>query len=237
MDVQPTVFIVDDDKLTHDAVRDLLRIMDLPCEIYTSGVDFLNAYDPSRPGCLVLEVKVPGLSGLQIQQYLASQEATLPLVFLSTQATVSIAVRAMRDGAVHFLEKPFRQHELWDAVQEAIQVDQERRRLWTQQRQIRERIAKLTPKQRDLMEMILEGKTNRAIASQFGLSVRTIELHRAKLMKHLEVKSLLELLRLEGLARNGHSHRADLERSLAVIGWPTVVPHPRYVGSLAKRIR
>src|SRR5579862_6606564 len=116
----PTLFVVDPDEAIQDSLRNLAGIMNLNCETYALGQDFLDAYDPSRSGCLILEIKVPGVNGLQIQQILAKRRATLPLIFLCNHSSVAIAVHAMRSGAFQFFEKPCRDDDLWRAVQEAI---------------------------------------------------------------------------------------------------------------------
>ena len=194
MKSEPTVFLIDADGPTRDAVRDLVYTMNLPCEAYTSGQEFLDAYAPSRPGCVVLEVRIPEVNGLEIQERLTAQGAIIPVVFLTAQATVSIAVRAMRAGAVHFLEKPFREHELWDAIQEAVVLDAERRRSTAERERIDGQLAELTPKERQVLEMLAEGKSKHTIASEVGVSVRTIEIHRNRAMKKLGLSSLIELL-------------------------------------------
>jgi FixJ family two-component response regulator len=202
---EPTVFLVDADAPTRDAVRDLVYTMNLPCEAYTSGRDFLEAFDPSRPGCIVLEVRIPDINGLQIQERLAAERAVIPLVFLTTQTTVSIAVRAMRLGAVHFMEKPFREHELWDTVQEAISLDARRRRAAERREMIEGRLARLTPKEQQVLGMIAEGKSKQTIAAEVGISVRTVELRRSRLMKKLGLGSLVELVVFALGASNGHA--------------------------------
>jgi len=205
MNNEPTVFLVDADGPTRDAVRDLAHTMNLPCEVYTSGQAFLDAYVPLRPGCVVLEVRIPDVNGLEIQQRLAAQGALIPVVFLSARAPVSIAVRAMRGGAVHFLEKPFREHELWDTIREAILLDAKRRRAAAEREALGEQLADLAPEERQVLEMIAEGKSKQTIASEAGVSVRTIELRRSRLMNKLGLGSLVELVVFGLTACNGHS--------------------------------
>ena len=205
MNNEPTVFLVDADGPTRDAVRDLVHTMNLPCEAYTSGRAFLDAYLPLRPGCVVLEVRIPDVNGLEIQQRLAAQGALIPVVFLTAQAPVSIAVRAMRGGALHFLEKPFREHELWDAIQEAVLLDAKRRRAAAEREALDEQLADLTPEERQVLEMIARGKSKQTIASEAGVSVRTIELRRSRLMNKLGLGSVVELVIFALTACNGHS--------------------------------
>jgi len=192
---EPTVFVVDSDAPTRDAVRDLAYTMNVACEAYGSGRDFVDAYDTSRPGCVVLEVRVPGMNGLDIQERLATQGAVIPFVFLTAQPTVSIAVRAMRAGAIHFLEKPFREHELWDTIREAIFLDAMRRQALAKRRELDDQLARLTPEEHHVLEMIAEGKSKHVVAAEVGVSVRTIELRRKHVMKKLGLGSVFQLVR------------------------------------------
>src|SRR6266567_1584161 len=178
---QPTVFLVDPDGLTRDAVKSLTNLMDLHCEAFGSGQEFLDALDPDRPGCVVMEIKVPGINGLQIQQRLRETGVIFPVIFISAGPSVSIAVHAMRAGALHFLEKPVRENDLWSAIQEAIQLDQRRRQVKLQQQEVDERVGTLTEKEQAVLEMIAEGLAKHSIADELGVSVRTIEHHRTQL--------------------------------------------------------
>ena len=205
MNNEPTVFVVDSDGATRDAVRDLAYTMNVPCEAYISGQEFLDAYDTSRPGCVVLEVRITDVSGLDILERLTTQGAVIPIVFLSAHASVSIAVRAMRAGATHFLEKPFREHELWDTIREAILLDAERRRALAKRRELDDQLAKLTPKQHQMLEMIAEGKSKQVVAAEAGVSLRTIEARRKHIMKKLGLDSTVELVHFALMACDGHS--------------------------------
>lgn len=204
MNDEPTVFLVDADRRTRDAVRDLLDTMNLPHEEYTSGQAFLDAYDPSRAGCVVLEVRIPDVNGLEIQDRLAARGASIPLVFLSAEAPVSIAVRAMRGGAVHFVEKPFRAHELWDAIREATLLDAKRRRAAAEREALDRRLADLAPEERRVLELIAAGKSKQAMAAEAGVSIRTIEVRRSRLMSKLALTSPVELVVFALTACNGH---------------------------------
>lgn len=198
---QPTVFVVDDDPRTREVVRDLTQMMNLGYESFNSGLDFVSSYDPSKPGCILLEIRAPGMTGMQVQEYLKGIGSVSPIIFLASRATVSIAVQAMRHGATHFVEKPFREHELWDVIQEAIQLDQRRRDARRKQDRLDARLGKLSERQRELMQMIAEGKTNREIAAKLGRCVRAIEKRRSELMIKLGTNSLLDLLHLALYAR------------------------------------
>lgn len=191
-----TVFVLDGDAASCEAVRRLVSAMNLHCEVYTSGQEFLEAYEESWRGCLVMELRVPGVSGLQVQRALRAKGTRLPVVFLVSHADVSIAVEAMRNGAIHFLEKPFRAHELWNAIQEAIDFDQEWHEDSGWQEALDRRLATLTAKERQVLELLGQGKSNHDIAATMGVSTRTVEVHRARLMQRLEVTSLKELMEI-----------------------------------------
>jgi len=217
MQNEAAVFVVDPDPATRDAVRSLVYTMNLQCEAYASGEAFFEAGVLARPGCAVLEVRVPGINGLDIQQQLTARGSTLPVIFLTSHATLSIAVRAMRAGAVHFLEKPFREHELWDAILEAITVDGQRRERAAQQQDCESRLSRLNVRDRWVLKMIAEGRSKKAIAEAMDVCVRTVELRRSQLMKKLELRSLSELVHFALTAAdapkentNGHQRSLDL---------------------------
>jgi FixJ family two-component response regulator len=208
MKSQAAVFVVDPDGPTRDAVCNLVALMNLRCRPYALGHEFLEAYSSAQAACLVSEVRIPDLNGFEIQKRLAARGSVTPIIFLTAQATVSIAVRAMRAGAFHFLEKPFREHELWDTIQEAILLDEQRRCVSTERRKLQSRLARLTPEERELLEMIAQGKPKKAIASQMDVCVRTIELRRSQLIKKLGVGSLMELVHFALVPCDGTLHRA-----------------------------
>ncbi len=209
MEMEPTVFVVDADGPSCDAVCELARMMSLQSERFASGEEFLEAYDNARPGCVVLDVKVPGINGLQVQQQLSEMADPPPVVFVSGHCEIYVAVRAMKAGAVSFLEKPFREHELWDAIQEAVALDRQQRAERAKHRALDHYIGVLTFKEHLVLELLSEGKSNRTIARELGISVRTVENRRAKLMKKLGIKSPTELLHLAILVSDGSSRRLD----------------------------
>ena len=205
MNSTPTVFVVDPDVSSRDVVRELVCTMNLLCEEFGSGQEFLDAYTATQPGCVVLEVKIPDVNGLEIQERLNSSGAAIPVVFLAARATLSIAVQAMRSGALHFLEKPLREYELWDTVQEAIRFDRERREARAQHGGMEQSLKRLTPKERKVLAMIAQGKPKREMASELGVCVRTVELRRSKLMEKIKVATQAELLRFALTASSGPS--------------------------------
>jgi FixJ family two-component response regulator len=192
----PTVFVVDGDPLAANSVAHLARTMNLGCECFTAGRAFLGQIDPARSGCVVLEVRVPDINGLEIQRQIATRGVALPVVFLSGHATVSIAVQAMRAGALHFLQKPAREHELWAALEEAVSRDARVRQQRLREAQCQERMAILTAADWRLFKMLLAGHLNREIASEWGISTRAIELRRSKLMRKLGIRTTREMVRL-----------------------------------------
>lgn len=193
---EPTIFIVDDDPAACRAFQALVESMDLQAEAYVSGQDFLDAYDPAQPGCLLLDVRMPGLSGLDLLKRLAEERIPPPVIAVSAHGDVPMAVRAMKAGALDFLEKPCREQELWEAIQEALKRDAENRRRVAGLARIQRRLARLTQGERDVLLRLVDGKSNKAIAGELGLSVRTIEVRRAKVMQKMKAQSLAELVRL-----------------------------------------
>jgi FixJ family two-component response regulator len=213
---EATIFVVDSDALTRASVCNLVRSMNLRFEGYVSGREFLEEYRPNRSGCLIAEVRIPDISGLEIQRQLASKEAPLPVIFLSAFATVPIVARAMQAGAVDFLEKPPRDQELWESIQEALHLDTVRRENLSSRQERRRRLSRLSLKERRVLSLLAEGKTRRSIASEMDLSVRTVELWRARAMKKLEIENHADLLRfaimtLETLRPCSDDASADLD--------------------------
>jgi len=200
MDTESIVYVVDEDPSIRDAVRAIAETLGLGCKQYSSGLRFLEEYNRTRPGCLVTELRMMAISGLQIQRRLLLDGGLIPVVFMAAQADIPTIVRAMRDGAVHFLEKPFRDQELWDAIQEAVELSRERVRKQVWRSKAASQIAGLTPKERQVLELIGQDKAKKTIASELGVCVRTIEIHRAKLMTKLEVETVPALKRVAEVA-------------------------------------
>lgn len=189
-----TVFLVDSDVATCNVVRDLASTMNLRCEVYASGDDFLAAYDTSRPGCVILGLRIPGAGGMQIQQFLNSDKNGHPVIFLTAHADLSIAVEAMRAGAVNFLLKPVHSGELWNSIEEAIALDGKRRRARAWHQKLADRLRSLTPREREVLCMIGQGKGTREIASSLEVSLRSVQKHRAGVARKLGASSLWELV-------------------------------------------
>jgi len=194
---RPTVFIVDDDQGIRRAMELLMRSVGLDYEIHHSGDDFLEHYSPERPGCLVLDIRMPGLGGLELQQRLSDMGSSLPIIFITGHGDVPMAVEAMQKGAVDFIQKPFREQELLDRVHDALAQDRERRSQRGQQQNIAARLDKLTRREREVMDLVVTGKPNKVIAYELGVSQRTVEIHRARVMEKMEARSLAELVRMQ----------------------------------------
>lgn len=191
-----TVYVVDDDEAVLKAVETAGKLLDCPVRGFSSANAFLAAFDPASPGCIVLDIKMPGMTGLELQRKLADEGSTIPIVMISGHADVRTAVEAMTLGATTLLEKPFRLDELLTHVRQALDRDAAGRAARGRRADARSRLAALTAKERETLDLIAAGKTNKEIAAAVGLSVRGIEDRRARLMKKAGVGSVAELVRL-----------------------------------------
>ncbi len=205
----PTVFVVDPDPVTGTMVKDMLQGHELTVEGYASGREFFAAYAGNRPGCLVLEQRIFDMSGLQIQRRLAEQNMRLPMVYVSSGLDVSTAVVLMRGGAINVLEKPLRSIELHDAIVEAVTADHNARRKEAAKLRVKESIAKLTRKERQLVGLVASAKSTKTIAAELRICSRAVELRRRGVMDKLGMTSSLELLRFAILAWQEYSHYLD----------------------------
>ncbi|MEO7774170.1 MAG: response regulator [Steroidobacteraceae bacterium] len=191
-----TVFIVDDDSGVRSAIRLLLRTVGIHSVPLASAQEFLDSPYPDHPGCLLLDIRMPGMSGLELQQQLNVRGAPMPLIFISGNADIPMAVEAMQRGAFDFLQKPFRDQELIDRVQRALRKDEDMRKSLQQKGRSRRRLESLTPREREVLELLVQGKQNKVMAAALDLSQRTIEIHRAHLMEKVGVQSVAELVRV-----------------------------------------
>jgi len=193
---EPTVFVVDDDDAVRRFLTGLIRSIDLTVEDYASAKDFLDAYEPGRPGCLLLDVRMPGMSGLELQRELAERSIELPVVILTGHGNVPVAVQAMKAGAVDFIEKPFNNELLLDRIQTAVArslvSDSERE----EHDKALHRFNTLTPRERQVFEQVIDGETNKSIAHRFTISEKTVEIHRASVMRKMRAKSLASLVQM-----------------------------------------
>lgn len=193
-----TVFVIDDDASVRDSIIQLLQSDDQAVQGFASGEDFLDHYEATRPGCIVLDVRMPGISGMTVLKQLSSRRVSLPAIVITAYPDVSLAVKAMRGGALDFLPKPFRPEALLRRVREAIRLSQRMLRQRIQFEDIDARISSLSDREWQVVELVVQGKANKVIAFQLGVTQKTIEFHRSKIMKKLRVRSLAELVRLVG---------------------------------------
>ena len=196
MEAEPTVFIIDDDPAVRQALTVLVRSMHLRAEAYESAQQFLDTFDSTRPGCLLLDVRMPGISGLELLERLCREDLRLPAIVMSAYGDVPMVVRAMKAGALNFLEKPCRDQQLWEAIQEALKWDAAHRHHVVFRVKALRRLQRLTPGEHDVLRLLIDGSSNKTIATELNVSVRTIEVRRAKLMKKMKAESLAELIRL-----------------------------------------
>jgi FixJ family two-component response regulator len=192
----PVVFIVDDDEDMRTVLTLLVSSVGYRSEAFASAEEFLAAARPDGPACLVLDVQMPGRSGLDLQREMAAAELELPIIFITGHGDIRMSVQAMKAGAVEFLPKPFRNQDLLDAIRAAVERDREARRLRAGDAALRERFERLTPREREVMALVVRGLLNKQIAGELGTSERTVKAHRAQVMKKMAAGSLAELIRM-----------------------------------------
>ena len=192
----PTVFVVDDDEAVRNSLRFLLKSVGLATRTLASSAEFLETYSPSQPGCLVLDVRMPGMSGLELQQQLNVRGAVIPVIFITGHGDIPMAVEAMQHGAFDFLQKPFRDQDLIDRIQRALAKDARNRSSLKEHDRIRQRFDSLTPREREVLTLMTRGKANKVMAAELGLSQRTVEIHRARVMEKSGAASLAQLVRM-----------------------------------------
>ncbi len=196
MKSEPTVFVVDDDKAVRRFLSGLIASIGLKVETFASAQELLDADEPNQPGCLLLDIRMPGMSGLELQRELALRNIRIPIIILTGHGDVQVAVHAMKEGAMDFIEKPFNNELLLDRIQkavaESVRVDTSR----IKRAEIAHRIDLLTPRERQVLDMVAAGEPNKAVARHFDISEKTIEIHRAKVMVKMQAKSLADLVRM-----------------------------------------
>jgi two-component system, LuxR family, response regulator FixJ len=191
-----TVFVVDDDDAVRSSLRLLLKSVGFSVALFASAQEFLAAYQTEHPGCLVLDIRMPGMSGLDLQRHLSLRGAIIPIVFITGHGDVPMAVDAMQHGAFDFLQKPFRDQDLIDRVQRAFEKDAGSRRALAEVGRIRERFESLTEREREVLALVTSGKANKVVAAELDVSPRTVEIHRARVMEKMEAPSLAALVRM-----------------------------------------
>jgi FixJ family two-component response regulator len=196
MDAEALVFVVDDDAPMRESLQNLLQSVGLRVEVFASAQEFLRSTRPDVPGCLVLDVRLPGLSGLELQQRLVEGDTAMPIIFITGHGDIPMTVQAMKAGAVEFLSKPFRDQALLDAIQQALARDRAAREQRALREELRRRYRALTPRERDVLAFVVTGLLNKQIAGQLGTSEASVKVHRQHVMAKMGAGSLAELVRM-----------------------------------------
>ena len=199
---EPTVFVVDDDPAMRNSLRWLIESVGLAVAAFATAEEFLERYDPSRHGCLVLDVRMPGMSGLDLQDALAQRRIDIPTIVITGHAEVAMAVRAVKAGAVDFIPKPFSDQLLLDRIRQALEQDRLDREARALETDVARRVSRLTQREGEVMNLIVAGKANKEVAAELGLSPKTVEVHRAHVMEKMQVASLADLVRIALIASN-----------------------------------
>jgi two-component system, LuxR family, response regulator FixJ len=194
--ITPTVFVVDDDSEVRSALKLLFESVGLPVICYASAVEYLERFDVSLPGCLVVDIRMPGMSGLDMQEKLKEFPLHPPVIIITGHGDVPMAVRAVQAGAVDFIEKPFRDQILLDSVHRAIEKDAEMRGEASRLSEIREHLNQLTPREREVLDLVVSGMRNKNISEQLGITLSTVEAHRSRVMEKMQADSLSHLMRM-----------------------------------------
>jgi FixJ family two-component response regulator len=193
---KPTVFVIDDDAAIRDALQSLISSMKLHVELFGSAAEFLQRERPDVPSCLVLDVRLPGISGLDFQKKLTEANHSIPVIFITGHGDIPMSVRAMKAGAVEFLTKPFRDQDLLDAIHVALERDRARRQQESEMIVLRERFESLTPREQEVLPLVVSGRLNKQIAAELGTSEITVKVHRASVMRKMQADSLPDLVKM-----------------------------------------
>jgi len=196
MHPEATVFVVDDDKAVRESLQRLMESVGLAVEAYPDAQAFLDGYNRTRPGCLLLDVRMPGMSGLELQEKLAGEGYGIPVIIISAHGNVEKAVRAMKTGAIDFIKKPYKGKLLLDRIRQALELDAQLRLEDAERAEVAARLEHLTPREHEVMSLLVAGKYPKQIASELGLSRKTVDVHRSHIMMKMQVDSLVELARL-----------------------------------------
>src|SRR5437899_3041651 len=210
-EAEPTVFVVDDDADLRESLGWLFESAGLRVKSYSTAQEFLTDYKPEEPGCLLLDVRMPGLSGLDLQEELRRRGVPPPIIIMTGHARVPMAVRALKGGAIDFIQKPFSDQELLERIRQAIDLDRGTRQMRTEAAKFAALLTHLTPREREVMGLVIAGKPNKIIAADLGISPKTVEIHRGRVMEKLKVESGAELVRLDLLHRANRAEGVDSE--------------------------
>ncbi len=191
-----TVFVVDDDEAIRDSLNMLLKSVGLNATTFSSGDEFLEAYDSGWAGCILLDIRMPGTSGMEVQKRLAESGCSLPIIFITGQGDIPMAVEAMHVGAFDFIQKPFRDQDLLDRIDQALAAREEQEQQSARKKTIQKQLQTLTPREQEVMQLVVRGAANKVIAMDLGVSQRTVEIHRARVMEKMRARSLAELVRM-----------------------------------------
>jgi len=192
----PVVYVVDDDEAVRDSLKLLLESVDLPCQTFGSAMEFLESHDAEQHSCLVADIRMPGMSGLDLQAELNRRASTIPILFITGHGDVPMAVDAMKSGALDFIQKPFRDQDLLDRIHQALERDDRSREDNRETAELRGRAARLTARETEVMHRVVKGQANKVIALDLGVSQRTVEIHRARVMQKMGARSLADLVRM-----------------------------------------
>lgn len=201
--MEPQVFVIDDDQAVRESLGLLLKSMGQRARLFDSAQAFLDQFTPDMNGCIVLDIRMPGMSGVELQQRLKAMRCTVPVIFVTGHGDVPMAVEAMLNGAFDFIQKPFRDQELLDRINQALTWDTEHRSEEERRRSVQERFGSLTPREREVLDCVVRGLANKVIAMDLDLSQRTVEIHRARVMEKMGARSLAELVRMSLLINEG----------------------------------
>lgn len=196
MTKQPIVFVVDDDQAMRNSLKWLIESVGMKVETYVSADEFIRNYYPGRAGCLLLDVRMPGMSGLELQEHFVKHQINIPIIIITGHGDVPMAVRALKSGAVDFIEKPFNDELLLESIRNALNLDVEQRAVQAERAEIATRLANLTPREHEVMEMVTDGRSNKEIAQTLGVSSKTVEAHRSRVMEKMLADSLADLVKM-----------------------------------------
>ena len=192
----PTVFVIDDERTVRESIRWLVESVGLNVETFASAREFIDSHDRARPGCIVLDLRMPAMGGVEAQETFRAREINLPVIVITGYADVSTAVRVLKQGAVDFIQKPFSDQLLLDRIHECIERDAEERRNHAARAEVSARLASLSPREDEVLRMVVAGDANKTVARKLGISPKTVEVHRANLMRKTQAKSLAELVQM-----------------------------------------